>query len=629
MPRRLLRELERRNVLKVALGYMIAAWLIAQVADLVLESFAAPDWAMRALLISLGVGFPIALGISWTFEVTSRGIVPETEVDRTVKLSDQSGRRVDGILLLIVAVVIVFMGLERFIFSSREAPATEAPAAANGTESAPTTAPTAAPAPPRSVAVLPLAVLSTGPDDDYFAAGLTEEIINALSQSPELMVTARTSSFHFRDRNLPVGQIAGQLGVAHVVEGSVRRAGDRLRVTAQLVRAADGFQLWSETYDTRTEETFEVQADIAARVAQALNVLMDENLRERMKRSGTRNVEAFIALQKGIEYYQHAHTEANRISLLRQANQHFEDAIAREPQLVEAYEYHADLYQHVLMSQAAGELDAEIVEADVTQAPGRLEQDYERAIRHARTPQQRANAEFGRALALGEWRGLSLLAQGAATTPGCEIAGWLHLVTPLMAQPATALEAYGRMATCDPLRYRPHVHTAGSLLWMGAAERALESARNSLRAVEHPALSRYVALALALLGRPGEAEEAAIARIRAEDELLSTRAQLAAIRGDAAAAREFQARFLGQHGPNDRDSLVLAAARGDRFEANRLAAAIDSRPFGHLVLLEAVHACLCGAPFDIEAVPVFAAQLADSGFAWPPARPYPLPLKSW
>jgi TolB-like protein len=425
MRRGFLKELERRNVLKVAVAYLVSAWLLAQVADLLLDSFAAPAWTMRVLLIALAIGFPIALAVSWTFEVTSHGVIPESEIDRTLNISDRSGRRIDLILLLIVAIVVVFMGLERFVFSQRyhgTAVTTDPARSSAGAESmspshgenvaigsrelTPTPLPSG-----KSVAVLPFAVLSTGPDDDYFADGLTDEISNALSQLPELMVTARTSAFYFKGQNLPVGEIAHRLGVTHIVEGSVRRAGDQLRVTAQLVRADDGFHLWLETYDRRTEETFAVQADIAEKVASALNILLDQDLRERMQRVGTRNIEAFIALQKGIEYYERAHREPNQISLLRQANVHFESAVAQAPDLAEAYEYHTDLYRHILISHAAGELDGEITAANIAGAPERLAQDYERAIRFARTPQQRKNAEFDRALELVEWRSLSVLSQ--------------------------------------------------------------------------------------------------------------------------------------------------------------------------------------------------------------------------
>ncbi len=132
----------------------------------------------------------------------------------------------------------------------------------------------------QSVAVLPFTSMSSGEDDSYFADGLTEEILNSLSRLPELLVTARTSSFHFKDKNLPVPEIAATLGVDHVVEGSVRRSGERVRITAQLIRAEDGFHLWSDTYDRTLEDVFAVQEDIAENIAETLDVVLNEDKRK-------------------------------------------------------------------------------------------------------------------------------------------------------------------------------------------------------------------------------------------------------------------------------------------------------------------------------------------------------------
>ncbi len=155
----------------------------------------------------------------------------------------------------------------------------------------------------KSLAVLPFVAMSSGADDEYFADGLTEEILNSLAQLPELLITARTSSFHFKGQDIPVQEIAATLGVQHIVEGSVRRSGERLRVTAQLVRAADGFHIWSENYDSTSEDTIQVQEDIAEKIAEAMNVVMDDDKREAMRKAGLRNVEAFINYQKAMELY--------------------------------------------------------------------------------------------------------------------------------------------------------------------------------------------------------------------------------------------------------------------------------------------------------------------------------------
>ncbi|MGD8930248.1 MAG: hypothetical protein PVI22_14840 [Lysobacterales bacterium] len=480
-----------------------------------------------------------------------------------------------------------------------------------------------------SVAVLPFAVTSSGPDDDYFADGLTEEIIDALSQVPGLRVTARTSAFHFKGHETPIASIAHQLGVDDVVEGSVQRAGSRLRITARLVRVDNGLELWSDSYDRQTEDTFAVQTDIAEMVAQALNVVLDDSLREQMQRVGTRSVDAFIAYQKGFELYQRAHSEPNRISLLRQANAQFEDAVRMAPDLFPAYDLHTDLYSHILISNAAGQLDGDITERDVTEAPAALRRDFVNALRSARNFSEQSNTAFDRALMLGPWRGLALLGADVAATPGCEPADWLHLVTPFPGQAGGMLNALRQTAACDPLNVQPTAHIAGAELWLGQADEAVRSVRVHEARADDPVLSRYRVLALALGGDVPAARKAANASIRSEDQLLSIRAMLDALAGDNARAEAAETEYLGKYGPNDREALVMEAVRGQRGEANRLAGEIDARPFGHIVLLQAIYACFCGAPFDIGATPAFASLISESGLDWPPAKPYEFPLKDW
>jgi hypothetical protein len=173
------------------------------------------------------------------------------------------------------------------------------------------------------------------------------------------------------------------------------------------------------------------------------------------------------------------------------------------------------------------------------------------------------------------------------------------------------------------------VHMVGIELWLGRADAAIEHATKSLAKAEHPSLLRHLAMALAFSGNHDEAATTANGLIRNEDELWVVLSMLAAIRGDAETAGEHQESYLGKYGPDDRGGLVLEASRGNRSGANRIATAIDARPFGHVVLLQAIYDCLCGAPFDLDATPGFATLLGDSGLAWPPAKPFDFPLKDW
>ena len=232
-------ELSRRNVIRVGIAYAIIGWVLAQIAEFAFENFGAPDWVLKSIVVILLLGLPLALFFAWAFEMTPDGIKREVEVDRSQSIVSQTGRKLDRTIIAVLVVALGWFSFDKFSGDAELAPPTEPveQLAVDQTQE-------------KSVAVLPFVAMSSGPDDEYFADGLTEEILNSLAQLPELLVTARTSAFSFKGQDLPVQEIAAVLGVNHIVEGSVRRSGERLRVTAQLIRADDGFHLWSENYDS-------------------------------------------------------------------------------------------------------------------------------------------------------------------------------------------------------------------------------------------------------------------------------------------------------------------------------------------------------------------------------------------
>jgi TolB-like protein len=628
----LFQELKRRNVFRVGIAYLVASWLLLQVLDVVGPILRLPEEFGRYLLFLLVIGLVPALIFAWLYEMTPEGVRRESDIDRNHSITPQTGKKLDRMIIIALGLAVVVLLTDKLFLSDRVDEGLPGQTAVETVSDGRPLSEVPMPSPStrtNSVVVLPFVAMSNGPDDDYFSDGLTEEIINALAQVPGLLVTARTSAFHFKDKNLPVADIARQLGVAHVVDGSVRRAGDRLRITAQLIRAEDGFNLWSETYDRRSSEPFAVQADIAEKVTQALDVYLDENMRRSIQIVGTRNVDAFIAFQKGFELYDRAHEESNQISLLRRANVEFERALELAPGFYPAIELHSDLYTHILISNAAGELDGNITQADLDGAPMALRRDYEQGLALARNAAERRNSEFGLALLFGPWQGLASLGARAAAPPGCVVDIWLHLLAPFPGQTAAIRDAFDRMAACDPILVRPLVHRAGLRLLLGATGEVVRMVRSDLGQVDAPNLTRNLVLALAANGDFDAAQIEATSRIRHDGIRLQILSQLAAMQGDEVTAEEIQADFLARHGPNDRDSLVLEAVRGNRNEANRLAGLIDARPFGHMALLQAIGFCMCGAPFDLEAAPGFAALLEPSGLAWPPLRPLDYPLKSW
>ena len=260
-------ELKRRNIFKVGAAYAIVTWLLAQIASLAFPAFHMPQWTVTFVMSLLIIGFPLILLFAWAFEITPDGIKRTRRVPLEESITQVTGRKLNCILavLLIVAVgyIIVLQFLINKPFVQTEAPSTvseQIPADVDTEEV------------PKTIAVLPFTDLSPDSDQGYFVDGLIEELLNSLAKIPDLLVTARTSSFIFKASDKTAQEIAGILGVDHVLEGSVRKAGDKLRITAQLIRAADGFHLWSNTYDGELKDVFDVQEEIATAVANELNL---------------------------------------------------------------------------------------------------------------------------------------------------------------------------------------------------------------------------------------------------------------------------------------------------------------------------------------------------------------------
>jgi TolB-like protein len=261
-------ELKRRNVFRVGIAYGVAAWVLLQVADLVLENINAPEWVIQAMMMMVGLGFIAALVIAWAYEMTPEGIKKEADVDRSLSVSSDTGRKMDRIIIgfLVVAVAVLL-----FRQSGDEPSEPQTTTVSNETEVSTVAKPVTEPD-RKSIAVLPFVNMSSDPEQEYFSDGITEEILNRLAKIPDLQVAARTSVFSFKGQKQDIREVAELLGVATMLEGSVRRDGEQVRITAQLIRASDGFHLWSETYDRKIESIFAVQDEISQRIAEALQV---------------------------------------------------------------------------------------------------------------------------------------------------------------------------------------------------------------------------------------------------------------------------------------------------------------------------------------------------------------------
>jgi len=257
-------ELKRRNVIRVGIAYAVAAWFLLQISDLVLENITAPEWVMQVIMLMLGIGFPLVIIFAWAFEMTPEGIKKEKDVDRSQSITSTTGRKLDRMIIGVLTVVVAYLLIDKLVLEEpATAPAETAQIAPAQTEAAVESGP--------SVAVLPFVNMSGDANNEYFSDGLTETLLHMLAQLPDLRVAARTSSFAFKGKDTGIAEISEILGVAHILEGSVQKAGNRVRITAQLIRAEDGFHVWSQNYDRTLDDIFAIQDEIATDVASALD----------------------------------------------------------------------------------------------------------------------------------------------------------------------------------------------------------------------------------------------------------------------------------------------------------------------------------------------------------------------
>jgi TolB-like protein len=312
------KELRRRNVFRVAMVYLIASWILIQIAETTFPALNLPDWTVTFVVVLLAMGFPIAVIFAWAFELTPEGLKKTVHVDPTESLTSTTGQRINYMIIgsLVVAVLVLVYTHDGF-----EADDSERVTAGKK----------------QSIAVLPFVNMSDDNQNEFFSDGLSEELLNVLAQIDGLQVAGRTSSFHFKGQNEDLRTIGEQLGVEHLLEGSVRKSGDRIRVTAQLIKASDGFHLWSDTYDYEMDDVFQIQDEISLAVVDALKVTLLGEQRERLAKRATENIEAHNLYLRGRQYL-HLRTQES----VEQAITLFEQAVRMDPEFALAYSGLAD-----------------------------------------------------------------------------------------------------------------------------------------------------------------------------------------------------------------------------------------------------------------------------------------------
>jgi len=613
----LLSELKRRNVIRMAGLYLVGAWLITQVAGTVLPMFEVPAWVSRAVVILLAVGFVPALAFAWIFELTPDGLKRDAEVSPDDSIAPRTARRMNQLLLTLMALALAYFAIDKFVLTpGREAAglAATAPGATSaGTKSTTTIS-------DKSVAVLPFVAMSQSPEDGYFADGLSEEIINALTTLPDLLVTARTSAFHFKNKDVPIPEVAKALGVAHVVEGSVRRAGDNLRVTAQLIRASDGFHLWSQSYDRPVADIFAVQQDIAANVARALDVVLDASKRERMLASGTRNVEAFLAYRRAVEALDDWHATDRRSGKMWDALDLLNQATALDPEFVMAELDSADPYTHYLM----GHIPPPKGGLEPAQALANVRAHYDRAFDAARDPDTRLWIDLERQVFAEHWdRVPGLIAQLRQRIAAGKQFNmiWLSDLMTSTGHAKDYLDMVDAGAQRNPLDREQRGKAALAAEAIGDYARTEQLIRDSIAQVGRTGLITEAEILMELdRGRPDRALAIGLA-LEAGSTSRSYLPVAQAAMGDVEAARKSLAALEAE---GERPVLLILPyfQLGDIEAANRIAAQVDARPLGSLELLGEVSAYGGRLPFDPKVAPNFVRRMKEAGAPTGPMQPF-------
>ena len=319
----LVSELKRRNVFRVAFAYIIVGWVVLQVAEFLAPLLQLPEWTVSFALFLGIIGFPFALLFAWAFELTPDGLRRTQDVDPDASITHVTRSMLNRIIMVLMGLAILLLLLDRFLpdagTSDEASPAAAEPVAEETT-----------PGKPKSIAVLPFVNMSNDKEQEYFSDGISEELLNALAKIRELRVAARTSSFAFKGKNQDITQIGNALNVEAVLEGSVRKSGQRLRITAQLINVDDGYHLWSETYDRDLTDIFAIQDEISAAIVSALKIhLIGE---ETTNKSKAVDLEAYNFFLLG-RHSLRRRTEASLQSAVKQ----YQKAIDIEPTYAEAW----------------------------------------------------------------------------------------------------------------------------------------------------------------------------------------------------------------------------------------------------------------------------------------------------
>ena len=466
-------ELKRRNVYKVAVAYGVVAWLLIQIATQVFPFFEIPNWAVRLVVLLVVIGFPIALMIAWAFESTPEGI-------KRTAVADAAREHSRGKAWIYIVIVGAFLSIGVFFLGRY----TAGNATPRHSEAATAT-------PQKSIAVLPLLNESGDPHDEYFSDGLSEELIAALAQINGLKVIGRSSSFRFKDRHEEPKAIGEKLGVSTLLEGTVRKQDDRVRIVAELINAADGIELWTRTFDRELKDIFAVQEEIARAVAESLKVTLLGSQDRPAQRGAPSNVEAHNAYLQG-----HFHFQRRNLEDYRKAVGFFDQAIRLDPDYALAYAERSESWTFI--GDLTGQREP---------AWSKARSDAEKAVAIAPALAE-ARAALGWVRFFVDWKfteGLSELKRAKELSPANPTANDLLARVILYLGRLDEAERQARYAVeLDPLSVIAQGNLARVLLFAGKLDEADAAARKAAELQPASASSHRWQVVIAVLRGDGE-----------------------------------------------------------------------------------------------------------------------------
>ncbi len=337
-------ELKRRNVFRVGIAYLVGAWLLIQLTDILLDNIGAPAWVLQTMLVALGVGFFITLFFAWAFEMTPEGVKREKDIDRSQSITPQTGKKLNGTILVLMALVISYLLFDKFSDAEiGSKPFSQAPAAqvidVGNEKSDPAPNESKAVITRQSIAVLPFDNRSRNADDEFFVEGIHDDLLTNLARIGSLKVISRTSVMRYKDTEIPIPDIAAELGVATIMEGAVQRSGSTVRINVQLIDAKTDEHLWAEIYDRKlnAENLFSIQSEISEAIAAALEATLSPEEQQRINTTPTQNMAAYDAYLRGRQLM--ASRDSAKLKLATEA---FTEAVELDPQFALAWVNLAD-----------------------------------------------------------------------------------------------------------------------------------------------------------------------------------------------------------------------------------------------------------------------------------------------